>query len=97
MFKETMISYYGTVIPAREQKAKYLKCAQSGRVMHFVTELRVIIQTLMSTDFAPSPMDVVEHLINGFGSKTFSSEQAQMRVPPACNVEMLFPRFCISV
>ena len=65
MFKETMISYYGTVIPAREQRAKYLKCVQSGRVMDFVTELIVIIQTLKSTDFAPSPMDVVEHFING--------------------------------
>lgn len=31
----------------------------------WIIELRVIIQTLKATDFAPSPMHIAEHFING--------------------------------
>ena len=64
-FKQTMTSYYGTIIPAREQRAKYLSCAQKGSVLDFITDLKVVTQTLKNTAFAPSQMEIVEHFIRG--------------------------------
>ena len=64
-FSAVMISYYGSIIPAREHRAEYGKCTQKGSVMDFVTELKVIVQTLKGTDFAPSKMDVIEQFLRG--------------------------------
>ncbi len=77
-FVKTLTSYYGTVIPAREQRAKYLACAQKGTVMDFITEFKVITQTLKNTAFAPSQMDTVEHFIRGLKAdvRKYVEEQA---------------------
>ncbi len=65
IFYDKMVSFYGSVIPAREHRAEYANCTQKGTVMDFITSLRVILQTLKGTAFAPSTMDVIEHFLKG--------------------------------
>lgn len=60
-----MISFYGSVIPAREHGAEDSNCTQKGSDMDYITSLRVILQTLKGTAFAPSTMDVIEHFLRG--------------------------------
>ena len=54
MFTETMISFFGTQVLAREAQVRYKACKQESTVADFVRRLKACIQMLENTPLKPS-------------------------------------------
>jgi len=68
-FCETMISYFGTQLPAREAQVKYKACKQETTVADFVRRLKACVQILETTPLKPSMGDVISHFVENLATE----------------------------
>jgi hypothetical protein len=67
-FSETMISYFGTQLPAREAQVRYKACRQETTVANFVRRLKACVQMLETTPLKPSMGDVISHFVDNLAT-----------------------------
>lgn len=68
VFTETMLSFFGTQLPAREAQVRYKACKQENTVADFVRRIKACVQMLEDTPLRPSMGDVVDHFITNLAS-----------------------------